>query len=665
MTSPTEILHIDFETESKCDLKKAGVYAYAEHPSTKVHCLGYRFGKEEIQIWKPPEPFPTRIIEHVRSGGRVIGHNSSFELAIWNLVLRKLHATESIPALRISQTSCTMAQSLAAGLPGALDKLGVFLELAARKDMQGKKVMMRLMKPPKNGGEHPQDLLKILYDYCATDVKVESEIDDVTPGLSDFERRIWELDQIINNRGVRIDVVSATKAMEVVEAEKTHIKGLISILTEGLINSPSKNKKLLAWCQERDDRILDLKKDSLRLYLALDDLPDEVRTAIEYRQRFAKTSCAKIARMLGCLSKGERVRGLFQYHGAGTGRWAGRLFQIQNLYKPPYKEEEAHRVVEGVFKLLNSDKGAEEIRGKIETDFGDVLTAVASCTRGLIIADIGKVLAVVDWSNIEGRVAAWLAGEEWKVEAFRAFDRKEGSDLYRLAYANTFGIPIEEVDDKKRQVGKTMELAFQYAGTVGAWRKFDSKLPFYTDLVVKGIATKWRLAHKKIARLWSTLKLAAVSACQHPGKVYNGGTASVPILYKLIEEGYLIAKLPSGRCIFYPKASLIDTEYGPEVVYMAAKGKSGKIKEVRLWSGQLCENVVQAISADILRFAMLNLEEKGYKINFTVHDEIGCNIDKSKGQSLKGMEEIMCINPDWGMGIPLADAGWEGNRYRK
>lgn len=571
----------------------------------------------------------------------------------------------SIPPLKISQTICTASQCLAMGLPAALDKVGKFLELDARKDAAGKRIMMKLSKPPKEGKTHPVEAFEMLYEYCKTDVRVERELENVTVPLSDFERGVWLLDQKINSQGIRVDIALSEKAVAVVEAEKTHIKLELNTLTGGLVTSPAQVAALTKWLSDIDARIKGLNKSNLTEYLAFDDLDTRVRRALELRKDFSKSSTSKIKRLLKCVNTDARVRGSFLYHGAHTGRWAGKGVQLQNLPKSIFKED---KDLDYVFELLESERSPEEVRQGLADAYGDVLGAISSIVRGLFIADKDSTLVCADYSNVEGRVLAWLAGERWKLEAFEDFDSGKGLDLYIKEYAQTFNLAPEWVTKAQRQIGKVLSLAFGFGGGVGAWEKMSAMypdVPKFSGAEIDEYKCKWRASNKAITALWKKLEWASIQAVKHPGKVFNGGKA-IPILFKM-PSTYLVCKLPSGRNMFYPKARLEEGMYGPMMVFESVKGASGKVKETYSYGGFLSENVTQAVARDLMAAAMVALDALGYKIAGSVHDEIITNVrhDEYETKSLEVLKKVMCQLPEWATGLPLAAAGWTGFRFRK
>ena len=691
MTSRSEF-HIDFETRSECDLTKAGAYAYAKHPSTIVTRLGWSYMGEK-GVWVLGEdpsslvPLTNAVARKVRG----VAHNASFELVVWNLAFRRqfLEAGIVIPPLHITQMSCTQARALAMGLPPSLEKLGTFLGTDVQKDMSGRRLMLKMSKPWKK--EPTQEEQDRLTAYCATDVETEEEIDTLVLPLSESEQKIWELDQKINNYGFKVDLEAAKKAMLVAEIAKEHIAVKFNALTG--IKTPNKTKQLLTWLWEvQGVEIPDLKKTTLDTWMGKDDLPPAAIEALKCRKDFSKAATAKIKRIVQAES-GGRVRGLTQYHGAGTGRFAGRSVQFQNLFKSKLSEVELEWLFETV-KELSPEDAYQAIAAK----HADVMACLAGMTRGMFIADEDSELIVADWSNIEGRVLAILAGEGWVIEAFREFDtrltvdgawiefldsykeiyewaldekKKEitlGPDLYIKNYASTFNISEKEVTKLQRNIGKILTLSLGYQGSIGAWRKMTAgnrDLPFFSDEEIKEIVMMWRGANRNIVKLWHSLHKASILAVQNPGQPYLGTPMGCPPVIYSYQEGYLICQLPSGRNMFYPKARLEETTFGGlEVVYSCVK--NGKAKDVWLYPGILAENVTQAVARDILTHSLVELDKlQGIKIAAHVHDEVVCNRKLTSTTTLRDMERIMSTPPEWAKGWPLAVKGWSGPRFKK
>lgn len=348
------ILHGDFETRSACDLKKAGADLYSRHPSTDINCFGFAFDDEDPSLIKRNEPLPERVFEHIASGGKFVAHNVNFELSLWNNVCAPKYKW---PKLKPEQTECTMAMSYAMALPGTLEKAAAAMGIDQQKDMAGSRVMLQLAQPRdiKPNGEivwwdeiEFQEKYERMYQYCLQDVRVEHELYKRLLKLTPFERDIWLLDNEINQRGVQVDVPSLKYASLMVESEKKRLDLLMRSITDNQVASVSANNQLTEWVKAQGVDIEGVAKDSVTELLLKSDLPAKVRQALLVRQEGAKSSTAKLAAMMSRADMNGRVRGIFQYHAAGTGRWGGRGIQPQNFPRPNLEQED----IEGVFELI-------------------------------------------------------------------------------------------------------------------------------------------------------------------------------------------------------------------------------------------------------------------------------------------------------------------------
>jgi DNA polymerase len=353
------VLFGDFETRSACDLKVAGADVYARHPTTDVLCFGYAFDDEPVQLWRPGLPPPQRVLDHVRGGGQFVGHNSTFELLIWNHVMTTNY---SWCPLAVSQVSCTMVRAYAMGLPGSLEMASTAVGIPEGKDIAGSRVMLYLAKPKAiysatvacpDGIEWHDPLeeiekFSILYDYCMRDVAVERELHKRLPALSEKEQRIYELDYRINQRGVRVDESAARSALRIVEHQQDRANLEVERITDGAVAAFTAIGQIADYCRARGFAVESLAKADVTELLERIDLSESVRRLLEIRKESSKSSTAKIKAMLQGLCPDGRVRGLFQYYGAGTGRWAGRRVQLQNLPRPKLSFEE----IEAIFEIL-------------------------------------------------------------------------------------------------------------------------------------------------------------------------------------------------------------------------------------------------------------------------------------------------------------------------
>jgi DNA polymerase len=653
-------LHIDFETYSAADLPACGLDNYATHSSTGVHCMAFCFDDEPVQLWfeaLADNPWSIQeVSRHIKAGGTVVAHNAAFELAIWNSVCVSKYGW---PPLRPEQMRCTMAQAYAMSLPGSLDKASAALGIEQRKDLAGARVMMQLAKPKLDGSfwkpsDDPAKFDK-LYDYCKQDVEVERALDERMMQLSPQEQALWVLDYKINQRGVQVDLPSIEAAIRLVEAEKARLDKEMLRVTGGVVGKCTEVQLLVKWIRNEGVEIKGLAKADVLDGLA-GDLPDRVRAALRLRQEGGKSSTAKLLAMSNRASKDGRVRGTLQYHGASTGRWAGRGIQVQNFPRPRVGTKPAH--IEDIIDHIKD-------RDYIDINYGPVMDALADSLRAMIIAKPGHELIAMDFSAIEARVLAWLAGEEKVLDIFRTHGK-----IYEHAASGIYNKPIDQVSKDERQIGKVAVLALGYGGGVGA---FQSMARVYgvkvADDKADEIKKAWRESHKRIVRYWYDLEGAAINAVEL-GVVCKAGPPERQIAF--VKKGsFLWCKLPSGRvlCYPYPQIKQIDTPWGEQrsaLVFMSVNGTTNKWEETKTYGGSLCENVTQAVARDLLAEALPRLEDNGFPVVFHAHDEVVVEIATSMGQDAEHqVEQLLSTTPAWAKGLPVTAEGWRAKRYRK
>lgn len=435
-------LHLDIETYSEVDLRAAGVYRYAEHPSTEILCFSYAFDDGPVQDWQPGQPVPLDVIEHVRNKGEFRAHNAQFERVVLNGVAgQKI----GFPRIAIRQCICTAAKMAASGLPRGLDDAAAQLG-GIRKDEGGRITMLQLSKPRRGKEtrytpENAPEKFAILYEYCHTDVEAERSIDHLVPDLSPAEQEIYWLDQVINDRGVLVDVDTVATIQTLVRGYKAQLEQEMIKLT-GF--KPSQREKIADWVRGKGVELLDLQATTVAAAVK-EDIPPDVRRALIVYSTFNAKATSKFDAIEDAVCADNKLHGMFTYHGAGTGRWTSTIVQLHNLARPVIEDPEAALDViqQGDLDWLRMNYP------KI-----DPLKVIASCVRPVLVAPEGKTLVFPDYSGIEARYCMWLFGEEWKLEVFRKQDAKTGPDSYVSTYARLFGVEPEDVNKHQRQIGK-------------------------------------------------------------------------------------------------------------------------------------------------------------------------------------------------------------------
>ena len=689
-------LYLDLETYCTVPIAH-GTHAYAT--KAEVMLLAYAVGEDDPQVLQFPDEIHSDRWAQLRAtlgepSVRVVIHNSHFD----RTVLR--HAMGIvIPTSRIHDT---MVQALSHGLPPKLGQLGEVLGLPAdkAKDKDGKKLIHLFCKPlPDNRilrratqATHPAEWERFRA-YAANDIVAMRECMRRMPSVNNTptERALWELDQTINDRGVSIDLGLARAAIDAVAKAQVSLKQQAHDITGGAVRSTTQGAALrLQILEQFGIDMPDLQMGTVEKYLADPAVPDALKELLEVRLQASSTSTRKYQTLINGVNDDGRLRGTLQFNGAArTGRWAGRLFQPQNLPRPTLKQPMI-------------DAGIEAIKAGIADMVTDnVMELASSAIRGTIIASPYKLmgrkkLVVSDLANIEGRVQAWLANEEWKLQAFRNFDAGIGPDLYKLAYSKSFGVRPEDVTDDQRQVGKVQELALAYAGGVGAFVTFAGVygidldamaakvLPLAPELVVEEadrffewtlrekrslfnlsddafvacdtLKRVWRYAHPNITDYWRRLQTLVKQALGTRGIEYVDLGLRVKVT-----KTWLLITLPSARVACYPAPQIKDNA----ITYMGIDQFTRKWTRIQTHGGKLFENLVQAIARDVLAHSMPLIEAAGYKIVLTVHDEIIAEAPDSTEFNAEHLSELMSAPPAWAADMPLAAKGFETYRYRK
>lgn len=653
-------INLDFETRSTVDLRKTGVYPYALSPTTDVWCLAYAIDGAEPQVWRPGQPVPDAF----KSASRELelhAWNAQFERIIWSLLLVKRYG---FPRLELEQFHCTAATAAAMALPRALDQAARVLGIDAQKDKEGHALMMRMAKPRKpRKGEDPngvywwdeEEKIQRLIQYCVQDVRVEAQIGPLLRPLSPAERRVYLLDQSINDRGVQLDLPLVRAAQRVAQRAIGEANAELLEVTGGAATAVTKPAEITAYLQEQGVDIDNVRKDTVRDLLAAGVEDDAARRALEIRSEAAKSSTAKLEAMLNAACFDGRARGLLLYHGAGTGRWSGKLVQPQNMPRPEIKG------IERFIPMVQS--------GDYETIAAEAppLVVVSGLLRSMLIAAPGHRLIAGDYSQIEARVTAWFAGQEDLLHLFAT-----GGKVYEDMGAFIFGKRVEEVgkDSLERFVGKETVLG---CGFQMGWQSFKENVQKKSgivlgDEVAEQAVIGYRNKNQRIVAFWRAINQAAIDAVAEPGRVTRAGAQRAQVAF-LKQGRYLWMVLPSGRPLAYCDPQVIErmTPWGekkPAVRFMGVNSYTRQWCPQYLYGGLLTENAVQGTARDIAAAAMVRLDAAGYRPILSVHDEVLGEPPLGHG-TLEEFMELMKKCPAWANGLPVAVDGWEAERYRK
>jgi DNA polymerase len=652
------VLHRDYETRSRLVLKTVGAHRYAADLSTAVLCCAYAVDQDPVQLWCPGDSVPTEFIEAAQNPSWIaVAHNDAFEAAIEKEIMLPRYGWPVIP---IERHRCTQAMCLALALPARLSTAADALELRNRKDAAGERLMHQMSKPRRpHKDEDPvqvywfedDDRLQRLYAYSRQDVEVERELYSLLPSLSPTEQAIWEISNKINVRGFCVDRAFAEAARKIAEQATPEIDLEIQEITGGDVTTINQVARLTAWLQNHGCTLRKLDKEAIQRQIGKDDLPAPVRRVLELRLGGAQAATKKINALLARAGADDRIRGGFRYHGTATGRWSGEGFQAQNLKRPVVDDLGA-----AIAAVATGDYQ------HVQSLYPRPLAVVGDCSRATICAAPGRVLIGADFSSIESRVLAWAAGEQWKLESYRRFDATHDprDEPYCETACRIFRVPSGTFskDSSERNVGKTCDLAFGYAGGVNAFRKFSD---LFTDEEVKQFAKNWRAAHPNIKKLWYRLDRAAWTAVQQRGRVVRCGV----VTFKC-DGVFLRLTLPSGRKLAYPQPRIIGDEHEQRVVF--ADNAAGQFTDCRhgqgAYGGLWTENVVSGIARDLLADAMLRIEAAGYPIVLHVHDEVVAEVPEGFG-STDEFARLMTRKPTWCLELPIAAKAWTGKRYTK
>ena len=654
-------MSVDIETYSSIDLSKTGVYRYVEAPDFDILLIGFSIDGGPVEVIDctarhnnyEEERKMVQFKKHLYDPECIKkAFNANFE----RTCLAKWLGKEMPP----EEWRCTMIKCLTMGLPGNLAGAGMALGLPEDKlkDPQGKALIQYFSKPCKptrvngqrtrNLPEHDLDKWKLYIEYNRQDVVTEMAIDSKLEiyKTTETEQELWNLDQRMNDHGVRIAVDMVDKIVDYDTVRKEELQKEAQEIT-GLAN-PNSLAQLKTWLNDQGMPMTSVTKDTIAAALSLQYIPENVRRVLEIRTALGKTSTAKYSTMLDAVCDDHRLRGILQFYGANrSGRWAGRLVQTHNLARNSLEDLDLARelAVEGDFDTM-------------QTLFGETAFVFSELVRTAFIPSEGCRFVVSDFSAIEARVISWIADEEWRLEAFRA-----GKDIYCETASQMYKVPVVKHGEngELRQKGKVAELACGYQGGVGAMKRMDREGSIPED-ELQAVVDSWRNANPKVVKLWRLCEIAVRTAIEEHRTVR---------LQHGLEFSYinhnLFIKLPGGRKLCYWDTKLkMDPRDGREhIVYMGVNQETKQWGETETYGGKLVENIVQATARDCLAVAMTRVSNLGYKIVMHVHDEMIVDVPIEDTEALDVINACMAEPIDWAPGLPLKGDGYETTFYKK
>lgn len=657
------VLSLDIETWSSYDLKKCGLHKYTSAKDAEVMLLAYAFDNDPVRCIDMAnfDDLPLEVYEALPSA-RILKRswNAQFEF-------RHMEDVLHLPVIQ-DQWECTMIRaanlSLPMGLAGAAQALGAPFQ----KDHQGAALIKYFCIPcaptkangyrTRNYSYHYPEKWEMFKKYCIRDVQVERSIAqrmDVVDHRSPFEKKLYFLDQKINAKGVRVNTDLVDNAIRINEQFRQERIDEAKIITG--LDKPTSTKKLKEWLnaemEDLDEEIETLRKEDVLKLMKIKSSAAVTRV-LEIRQQLGKSSVSKYLAMRNGCMRDERVRGLFQFYGASrTGRWAGRMVQMQNLPRNEMKLLEYARNL-----VLAGDKD------DLEMMYDNIPYVLSQLIRTAFIPAEGKKFVVLDYSAIEAVILAWLADEKWRLDVFRTHGK-----IYEASASMMFGIPLEviiagverhdSIYEELRQRGKVAELALGYGGSTGAITTMDLKKKI-KEADKKPLVDRWRAASPAIVAYWRKVNDAAIHTIKTGQESYIGKG-----IYMLMDRGIFFIVLPSGRRLAYLKPRIGTNRFGGEsVVYIGQNQKTSKWEDLETYGGKLVENIDQAIARDLLAHGMFNINEAGYDIVAHVHDEVINEVPIGM-ECLNHIGDLMTDLPEWAMELPLKVKGFETMYYKK
>lgn len=659
-TSTSKKLFIDIETFSDVELKGCGVYKYADSNAFEIMLFGYAYDNDDvavIDLAQGEELTPQLLKDLTDPSVLKLAHNANFErtcLAAW--------LKQEMPP---EQWECTAVRASTLGLPRSLAAVGEALRLGEdeKKMAIGKRLVTYFAKPCSptkvNGGRtrnlprHEPERWALYKEYNKQDVVTERVIYERLisyPKTTRSEHALWALDQRMNEGGVLIDTQLVDSILSYADDHKKAQEQRAMLLSG--IDNPNSFPQIRRWLARRGIEADSLDKDGVtRLIADLKGKEPDIVEFLSIRQELGKTSVTKYDAIARALCKDNRIRGMLQFYGANrTGRWAGRIVQLQNLPQNKLKDLDAvHNLVkEGEFEL-------------VELLYPSLMDVFSQLIRTAFIAREGYTFAVADYSAIEARVIAWLSGERWRIEVFKTHGK-----IYEASYSQAFKVSVDSVKkgSVERKKGKIMELALGYGGGVNALKAFGADEMGLSEDELQYLVDQWRSANKYIIAFWRKTENAVKDAILNPGVVVR---LERGLAFKLIGDTLFIL-LPSGRAIAYQSAKVVKGRIGrTEIRYKGQNQKTQKWEEVSTYGGKIVENITQAVARDCLGAAMLALDKEGYRPQFHVHDEVIIEVNgETADADMERIKEIMALNTlSWVEGLPLTADAYLTPYYRK
>lgn len=651
-------LSIDIETRSSVEIRKAGLYRYAQSPDFEILLFAYQMDDAPVEIvdLAQGEKIPERIVETLQSAG-VIKHayNAAFE---WYCLNTAGYRTP------LNQWRCTMAHGLYCGYPGGLDAIGKAIGLPQdRQKLATGKALIRYFcvpcRPTKSNGnrtwnlpKHAPEKWQLFKEYCKQDVTAENSI---LRRLNQYpvpaeEERLWQMDVKMNAFGVRVDEELTDGALYIDEVSRQTLMEEAMGITG--INNPNSTVQLMEWLERNGTETDNLRKATVSDLLA-GQPAENVKRMLEIRQQLGKTSVKKYEAIRNAKGTDGRVRGLTQYYGANrTGRWAGRLVQMQNLPRNYLGTlDEARKIVK--------KKNYEGLR----MIYGNVPDTLSQLIRTAFIPSDGNKFVVADFSAIEARVITWLAGEQWVNEVFATHGK-----IYEATASQMFHVPVEKIkkgnpEYSLRQKGKVATLALGYQGGTSALIAMGALNMGLTEEELPDIVLRWRNANRRIVDLWYSIEQAALKVMQTAEPQAINGLIFALEGDMLYGQCFLTVRLPSGRKLFYPKPFLQENQFGKMALHYYSTGSNKKWGVESTYGGKMTENIVQAIARDCLAETLKRIEDKGLHVVFHVHDEV--IIDAPEETTVEEICGLMADPIPWAPGLILKGAGFEGQYYMK